>query len=209
MDRGAYDEKVEEAVAERALSLWGEIPVNRTCEDAGIDEQWCVCHLQEPLQTSEPKVVSMATTLVGILNKRLTRFRHLCAILSLITVLDARVLLSRAPEKVVGYRLSVLVSPSGAIFEATLRLVDGDHSVQLLGEVSRINKYKGQGKCMGSVELRKICFCTSSSIERSSPIEVATSFASVGVERNAAKHQQFPRRRRAPRLPHPKLMRSA
>ena len=55
------------------------------------------------------------------------------------------------------FLLQISVSPSNAIFEATLRTKDNKTSV--VGDVSRLNRYGNQSICIKDATLERYCFC--------------------------------------------------
>jgi uncharacterized membrane protein len=56
------------------------------------------------------------------------------------------------------YLLSVQVTPSNAILEATVALNSGRMSI--VGDVSRTNRYGNQSHCVAqNAHLKKFCFC--------------------------------------------------
>ncbi|KAH9372790.1 hypothetical protein HPB48_004839 [Haemaphysalis longicornis] len=43
LDLDSYPDHHHGPILERAVNLFGEVPLNRSCEDAAIDGQWCTC----------------------------------------------------------------------------------------------------------------------------------------------------------------------
>lgn len=60
------------------------------------------------------------------------------------------------------YQIKVTLVPGNSIFEASIKHVkDGDQFELLLGDISRINMYRSQAKCVEAQlpHLRKYCYC--------------------------------------------------
>ncbi|XP_076316111.1 uncharacterized protein LOC143228710 [Tachypleus tridentatus] len=165
----------------RGISLFTEIPANRTCEDASILPHWCTCNKHEKVEVTDPTVHSAAKVLVTIVNHRLSSYVNVCVPLTLDHVLDARLFVANekllrfqknvndvvnrhvkygdkieAPED---YLLTVVVSPSKAVFESTVRYDRKNEVFSVLDDVSRLNRYGNQSACIKNARLRKFCFC--------------------------------------------------
>jgi len=155
---------------QRGISLFLEIPKNRTCEMADIDEHWCICGGKVPVP--EPglnvRVQQAVRFAIESLNHKLEDFR-VCAPLRLKLILAARKLESVQQAKnstpMDRYDVTFQVGPSDGIFEATVMVEKDGRVMKLGGPISRINAYKKQGDCIdkdtrhGTQELRSYCFC--------------------------------------------------
>lgn len=58
-------------------------------------------------------------------------------------------------------RVIVKTEPGLALFEGTVLFREDDHSVSVLGDISRINQYGTQSSCIEDAVLRKYCYCKS------------------------------------------------
>lgn len=147
------------------VSMFENIPWNRSCFDAGVTEHWCTCSEYRTLSTEGNSVKSMVKFTLNEINNLLVNGKeHInnntrCAKLSVKRVLSVR---SKVYEHKQGYDEYVILFetlPGQALFEATV-----SHSGQfkLLGTVSRINAFGAQSKCMNDAFLKKYCFCMKS-----------------------------------------------
>lgn len=57
-----------ESGSQRGVSLFGTIPVNRTCADAGIPDHYCVCEEEETLAPDDPVVKEASESVMTVLN---------------------------------------------------------------------------------------------------------------------------------------------
>ncbi|KAG8331498.1 hypothetical protein J6590_039844 [Homalodisca vitripennis] len=147
------------------VSMFDEVPWNRSCRDVGVTEHWCTCSEYRTLSTEGNSVRSMVRFTVGEINRLLEDGREMlknntrCAKLTVKRVLSVR---SKVYERKLGYDEYVVLFetlPGQALFEATV-----GHSGQfkLLGSVSRINTFGSESKCVLDAILKKYCYCIKS-----------------------------------------------
>ncbi|XP_013792662.1 uncharacterized protein LOC106476559 [Limulus polyphemus] len=150
----------------KGRSLFGYIPLNRTCDDVGISEHYCTCEEEVPLAVSTAHVQTAAKSIVTQINNILSNFTDKCAILTLSRVKSAHLLSPNS--KLVGYsiagmaekiRLVVETDPNKGLFEATLMNKEYSDAYEVVGDISRINKYGNQSECIQHAIIRKYCYC--------------------------------------------------
>ncbi|GFS78608.1 uncharacterized protein NPIL_618111 [Nephila pilipes] len=155
------------------ISLFREVPSNRTCFDAGITPHWCTCQVSKPISTDESTVQKAADTVIQTINKWTGIYQTKCAILTLSQILNARVTASgqigdtnltnnkeTLSQSFLNYLIVVSASPSKAIFEATVRCeVLKEGQCEVLDDISRINEYGKQSVCISDTVLKKFCYC--------------------------------------------------
>uniref|UniRef100_T1JBW3 Sulfatase N-terminal domain-containing protein n=1 Tax=Strigamia maritima TaxID=126957 RepID=T1JBW3_STRMM len=165
-------------VSERGISLFREIPSDRTCEDAAILPHWCTCHVKHSVPLNSSHVTKAAGQLLSRINGLLLEESSKCVKLSLDKVVDARVSgisdellkFKDSRKKVIGrkvnrmggmadYLLTILAIPSGGLFEGTVRYFEASGRYQVMGDVSRINMYGNQSACIDKASLIKFCYC--------------------------------------------------
>ncbi|XP_023241495.1 uncharacterized protein LOC111639786 [Centruroides sculpturatus] len=151
----------------RGYSAWRmEIPINRTCETAGIAENHCVCQSEAVISADDPRCLEASIILVEHLNQLLDDFKLFCEKLRLIKTLQASVILPwKHLVQKEGYelkmRLLVSLAPSDAVVEALVQKTAWSKQFRVVGDVSRLNKYGNQSSCIQDRELRKFCYCKS------------------------------------------------
>ncbi|XP_067001262.2 uncharacterized protein [Anabrus simplex] len=157
-----------------SVKQWGKIgyspfrnvPRNRTCAQAGIPYNYCICAREKTLTPQEPAVVEVARDLVNHVNGLLSIVgEDKCVPLVLNEVTNAQLILPNAhvvqPKGFVAtYRVTVKVEPSGGLLEGTLERNAWRTSGKVVGEVSRINRYGNQSHCIQDKILKLYCYCT-------------------------------------------------
>ena len=167
------------------VSLLTEVPLERTCSDAGIPTHWCPCVLWSEVSryhNHAQKAVLAAVEHINALNFHEPLAKEKCVKLKLgelsyaeIQTPGTAVLRFRETgdgdgytpkyvkparlKHVCHYRLTFTTSPSGAVYEANVDYIYGKFVV---GKgVSRINAYGDQPKCVADLfpHLRKYCYC--------------------------------------------------
>lgn len=147
----------------------------RTCDQAGIPEEFCVCLQETFANVTDENVIRAANILISHVNSLLKNYRN-CAILTLNEVRNAQLILpniktvmdpsisflygGRNPSGFfINYRIMISANPSDAILEATLKHSVKDDSFVVVGDVNRINRYGNQSICVNKPLLRKYCYC--------------------------------------------------
>lgn len=136
-------------------SLFEEIPINRSCSEAAIDQHWCTCIPYVSSDKALPEVREAVDAALTHINDNLKGYTK-CAKLRLKKIISAK--MSKKTDKMdAHYLVTFDVYPSGAQFEATLRFINS--SYQLTGSVSRLNEYGKQSDCVSDDKLKKYCMC--------------------------------------------------
>lgn len=160
----------------RGISLFRKIPKERTCADAAIAEHFCACYTANNMSVDNPIIKTISTFVVNYINEELSRFKGLCAKLSLHNIqaaqtietgllhkvdYDRRTLLNLfyAPEEETEQRYLVLIEtvPGNALFEATVS--ETNNNFKIMGDISRTNRYNNQSHCMSFKQYKHMCYC--------------------------------------------------
>lgn len=148
------------------LSLFNEIPLNRTCKQAGILDHYCMCNAYIRLRYQEAHD-RISKVVVDLINERVTKHRDLCVELKFNQTLS-----TMTPQNEIRltkdhhYLVQFKTQPNGGIYESTV-LVTGDiHKskeklhVTVIGDISRLDKYGHQTKCVfGLNKIERFCYC--------------------------------------------------
>jgi hypothetical protein len=144
------------------------ISKNRTCKDAGIPDEYCICARERQLHTNDERVQTAARDLVAYINSDLlgsTVNQGVCSPLHVSRILSAQMLFLGAqvaqPKGFrVLYRVMVQVMPSKALFEGTLEADAWNRRGNIVGDVNRINRYGNQSHCISDKIVQLYCYCT-------------------------------------------------
>ncbi|VDI10389.1 Hypothetical predicted protein [Mytilus galloprovincialis] len=161
----------------RGISLFRNIPKQRSCADAGIHEHNCACYTSEKIPVNNTKIERVAAFVVTKINRDLHHLKEKCVTLTLNTIIEAKLVHSQLkhneqyddkkfmhnfikPKEDTSRRFLILfdVLPSAAMFEAT---VEETNAIEfsVLGHVSRTNRYGNQSSCINDKRLKLYCFC--------------------------------------------------
>lgn len=154
----------------RGISLFSPVPPHRTCTDAQISIHWCTCTSRTLISTANQNVRKVAEVTVAHINSIVNKTTQ-CARLSLHSIhqavrYDVKGESGRHPHRLakinpsnVDYQVTLTTVPGEAMFEATVRHYELGDRFKLLGDISRINRYRNQSHCVHGHELRKYCYC--------------------------------------------------
>ena len=155
----------------RGISLFQKIPLNRTCEDAGINLHWCACRDGSKLTPRASVVVKAATALVKAINKFFEPVYPLCETYTLRKIVAAESFTEFTDDvntdgrwKTKAILLQIATAPGTAIFEATVKDDQGNGHYTRVGgqhDISRLTLYGQESECVQDPNLKPFCLCKS------------------------------------------------
>ncbi|GFO28758.1 hypothetical protein PoB_005526300 [Plakobranchus ocellatus] len=207
-------EKPSGKLSERGISLFREIPKERTCQQAGIPSEFCACgrlsrlnltnQLQSllgmalldrinsfighrnsstlssfvlsknskhtinegnsflPVNFSDSNVHRHSTDILSDSTSRLPseQLRKKCSPLTLLAVERVYHVTNDQLQslKTKTYRVTIKTTPGFGLFEGLVNYEPGD-SGYVMGDIVRINLYRGQAECVQDPWVRQFCFC--------------------------------------------------
>ncbi|XP_075146470.1 uncharacterized protein LOC142220931 [Haematobia irritans] len=184
-----HNVKVSDLAKNRAISLFDNIPKNRSCADAYIEPHWCACLNWQQLNVTNELAVGgpllkAAGSIINTINTATEKFRTYCEPLQLKQINWAMRLMphsallafkgnadvdgymaemgDKTHNSEVIYQLQIMVSPGDSLFEASVyHHIETQKMNTKLTEISRVNKYGSQANCIyeRNPELRKYCYC--------------------------------------------------
>lgn len=154
-------------------SLFEPLPLNRTCKDAGIQEQYCACLKWQAVDISHPHVAKAAKVSLNYINELLRSYHMtdtLCHQLQLKAILEAyqkmpiresqNLISNNGGNGTCSYQINFQTTPGDGVFEAFLRRnTYGDFNIY--GEIDRVNLYGDQPSCIAKKlpYMRPYCLC--------------------------------------------------
>ncbi|XP_066260671.1 uncharacterized protein [Euwallacea similis] len=173
-------------ITQRGVSLFSQIPYERSCSYAYIEPHWCACLDWQTINLTHPLTSRVASALVDAINNFTAVHRDICSPVNIsrifwITKLtpNQNLLKFRQNADIDGfvadlsaklnvktdlYQIKVSLIPGDSIFEASIEHVkEGDFLQVKMSDISRINMYREQAFCVEKdfPEFRKYCFCRS------------------------------------------------
>lgn len=171
----------------RGISLFQEIPPERTCSHADIDNHWCACLKWQPISQNSQTVKISAEKLTEFINNLTRSKREDCHILSVQNITSAveyvpqdKLLKFKKSKDFHGrvadlsdqmtsdekyYQITIITSPNNGIYEGTVKY-NTKYKLFTMNdkEISRINKYGSQPHCVmeNYPHLRPYCYCLTS-----------------------------------------------
>ena len=170
-----YNEHLDYPSKSRGLSLLHEVPIKRTCADAGIDPEWCACLRWREIPTDHQIVQKAIRKLITMVNSYTVVVRQKCHIWSTVKIISAREYQGYwdtlrddplAPilnhSLLALYQIEIVVPPKDALFETVVKVdIKSGRMFINLDEMSRLNKHGYQSACLEHSHpyLREFCQC--------------------------------------------------
>ena len=172
-------------VSKRGISLFKEIPLSRSCQDADIAPHWCACLDWKDVSPSDQEAKKALQAALDTINGYTAPYRDDCATLSLHNVIMAKKLAasdaflkfegtdsnggiykifmnSNTKNEIIYYQMVFSTQPGGANFEVTIAFntITTNFTVSE-NQISRINKYGSDSACIfhKNKQIRAYCYC--------------------------------------------------
>ena len=145
---------------EKSISLFSEIPLNRTCVDARIPQEFCSCISFKSISLENKTIKKSVSHLLSSISAIVLPYNNKCTSLHLKKIVSAKLLDSKDP-RIILVVVAVQVMPSEGIFEATIKYSKENDRFSVVGHITRLNKYENQSWCVNEVKLKPFCFCFS------------------------------------------------
>ncbi|XP_063609086.1 uncharacterized protein LOC134783225 isoform X1 [Penaeus indicus] len=139
-------------------SMFQEIPINRTCEDATIPDHYCSCEHSSQVDPDDPRLHDAAEYVVDQLNFGMTVFPE-CMKLHAVQVVRGQIGASHKGtiKNMLTISVVFMTMPGEGMLEATVR--KQENTFELTADVSRINMYGNQSHCITDPFYARYCYC--------------------------------------------------
>ncbi|GLV32565.1 uncharacterized protein CBL_00725 [Carabus blaptoides fortunei] len=149
----------------KCKSLFSEIDINRSCEDAAISPHWCMCTSFKEVSNDNSTVQNAAKYIVKRIQKYIDdagpALSRKCAQVKLNKIKISQVGESYANDTY--YLLFIETMPGRGKFEATVSLERSSKTnedvFKLHSSISRLDSYADQSNCVQDANLKKYCYC--------------------------------------------------
>lgn len=156
---------VPSTACSKCKSIFENIEVNRSCEDASIQQHWCTCGGYEHISTSNSTVKAAAEFILTKTQATINSYAKdskKCAKFTIKRIMTASI--SSNGEnwyKNDTYLLIILQTKPSAVFEGTVSVEnkEGRLDFQMQGSISRLDYYEPHSHCVNDSTLKKYCYC--------------------------------------------------
>jgi len=156
--------KTTDAKGLRGISLFLPVPEDRDCGAAGVPEEFCACRNLEKIDIKSPILEKIVLYAIGEINARLHSFPDCVPLVykELKSALHGEPI-QKAHRKngAVEYKVTFHTDPGEGLFSASLLHYPQDESLEIIGDISRLNAYGNQSHCVPDFKMRPLCFCVS------------------------------------------------
>jgi hypothetical protein len=147
----------------RGISLFENIPINRSCADALIPDEQCRCFKQNILneenfkKETEYSFSNVMQLILDKVNKLTDEVRDRCVELKEDKIESVKLL---NIYQIVMYKFIVIFQPGNAWFEADLKQDPNNKKLLIFhGNINRISAYGNSSHCVNDSFIRNYCFC--------------------------------------------------
>lgn len=150
-------------------SFFEYIPGNRSCESSSIPQRYCMCGVTPVVSRSSTLSSHLGDIVISHINYLLQSVINSgdCATLKFTKFLYGREVghgeVWNNFHQFINYKdylVALEAGPSKAHFESKIRILQNS-TARILGDITRINSYKGQSDCVSDFKLKPYCFCKS------------------------------------------------
>ena len=168
LDRSQFSVNDKYTRYSRGISLFERIPVNRSCEDALVPHQFCLCFEENAMSILEFEkernmTVSNVTKFILIfVNNLIKNVTDKCKEFQFDKVNEIR--RYNIDSRFAQYKFIILLQPGDALFEVLIsvdkiKAFNDKNLLKVLGNVVRLNKYGHQSFCINDKFLERFCYC--------------------------------------------------
>ncbi|KAK3084168.1 hypothetical protein FSP39_009347 [Pinctada imbricata] len=137
------------------IDLLTPVPRGRNCDDAGIPRDCCPCKTREEIPLTPILRQIAEITCVGKINSILEAYADKCVNVQLQNISEAYSVINTHYKDVKEFVFST--APGNAKFQVQVRKTT--NNFQIIGDITRINRYNDQSHCVQDYIVKNYCFC--------------------------------------------------
>ncbi|CAG7787033.1 unnamed protein product, partial [Allacma fusca] len=157
--KNSLNRKNEVVQRKYGQSIFLEIPDNRTCADAGIEDDFCACNVPFKINSDREDVRMAAKIAIGQINSMIP---PQCSQFHLIKIHAAgglgRVIKTEFAHLGL-YTVIFLVDPGNFLFEATMEYHSDVKDFLVKGSIARVSKVILGRSCIKDYKMELYCYC--------------------------------------------------
>ena len=146
----------------RGISLFERIPLNRSCVDTMVRNEYCLCSGKNKISIKEFEkernisIVVLTDFIVKYINTFIKNMTDKCENFKFDKVDEIR---KDFDDKIFAqYSVIILLQPGDALFEFTIS-VDKKKILTVSGNIIRLSQYGNQSYCITDKVLERYCYC--------------------------------------------------
>lgn len=156
----------------RGISLFEEIPSDRTCSDAMVPINYCGCKKEIPfnnearfIQETKLRFSQIATFFKNNLKSMIDAVQSKCIPFEFDRIVSAKKIVNKEKNF---YQFNILFQPGNAEFDATFNIFKSHFSpfnifksanISLIGVINRVSIYGNQSNCLSEHKYYGYCYC--------------------------------------------------
>ncbi|KAK3744654.1 hypothetical protein RRG08_062304 [Elysia crispata] len=146
------------------ISLFSEIAANRTCQDASIPSNQCLCgqNIQKFLDTNSTQSRSLGDALLKAVKAKSDPSKceeYQLGKLLQVGALSLPTAWKGEKKQFIVASVRLTVEPGGAMFEGTVNMNPDTKQTSVASNIERLNMYKGEVECLPTSREQMYCYC--------------------------------------------------
>lgn len=181
--RSYFTQSIQSIRNKRGISLFENIPINRSCADALINEKECSCKIPTQELNNEQfqkytkfTFKELQQYLVEYLQKKTDKYRNLCSVYKFDKLISVKMLIQNEKDKnSIRFQIDLIVQPDNSRFEFYIKFdfknanknSKINETFQII-DTLRLSIYGSTGDCIKKIDISLIiyCFCTNKKINK-------------------------------------------
>ncbi|CAH0720680.1 unnamed protein product, partial [Brenthis ino] len=152
--------KINTEACSKCVSIFNEIPPERSCKDVNVEDKWCTCHKLESISENDLDTHRSLQLSVSYLQDKMKNIPTIscmeCIVLKLKKVLRAHTYRDESSNSTY-FVLAFVLTPGDVGYEATI--VKRNNEFIIMQPTYTISSYNARGSCVIEPNHRSYCIC--------------------------------------------------